>query len=193
MKSPDPIRLFRSWFASARRAGIASPEAMALATADRRGRPSVRFVLLKGVDPDGFVFYTNADSRKGGELAANPRASLAFYWQPLARQVRVEGRIERVTDAEADAYWATRPRESRFAGSVSRQSRPLRSRADLVARWRKLVRETGDGEIPRPRNWTGFRLVPDAIELWRERPHRLHEREFFERTRTGWKRTLLDP
>ena len=193
MKSVDPIRLFRSWFAAARRAGVAAPEAMALATADRRGRPSVRFVLLKGVDDRGFVFYTNADSRKGGEIAANPRASLALYWQPIARQVRVEGRIERVSDAEADAYWATRPRESRFAGSVSRQSRPLRSRADLIARWRKLVRDVGDGEIPRPANWTGFRIVPDAIEFWRERPHRLHERDSFVRSRSGWKRSMLNP
>jgi pyridoxamine 5'-phosphate oxidase len=193
MKTADPIKLFRAWFAAARRAGVASPEAMALATADRRGRPSVRFVLLKGVDDRGFVFYTNADSRKGAELASNPRASLAIYWQPIARQVRVEGKIEQVTDAEADAYWASRPRESRFAGSVSRQSRTLRSRADLIARWRRLVREIGDGEIPRPRNWTGFRLVPDAIELWRERPHRLHERERFERARGGWKSRLLDP
>ena len=189
----DPIKRFRTWYAAARRSSIAQPDAMALATADRRGRPSVRFVLLKQVDASGFVFYTNASSRKGREMRGNPRAALAFHWQSLGRQVRIEGRVERVSEAEADAYWATRPRESRLAGVASDQSAPLHGRAELLSRWRELGRRYAKAEIPRPPHWTGVRLVPDSSECWSERPHRLHERESFTRSASGWTRRLLQP
>jgi pyridoxamine 5'-phosphate oxidase len=189
----DPFILFQHWFGAARRAGIRLPEAMALATADARGRPSVRFVLLKGADERGFVFFTNAGSRKGRELRANPRASLAFYWDELLKQVRVDGRVESVAPVEVDAYWTTRPRESQLAARASRQSASLTSRAQLLARWEALRHRYRDDDIPRPAGWVGYRLVPDAIEFWTHRDHRLHERELFVRTRGGWKRTLLQP
>jgi pyridoxamine 5'-phosphate oxidase len=172
---------------------MALPEAVALATADPSGRPSARIVLLKHADEDGFVFYTNTLSRKGAELAANPRAALAFHWSPLRKQVRVEGRIEPVSQAEADAYWATRPRASCLAALASRQSRPLASRAALLARWRDLRDRHRGKPIPRPRWWSGYRLAPEAIEFWTHREHRLHDRELFTRSRRGWKRALLQP
>jgi pyridoxamine 5'-phosphate oxidase len=189
----DPIVQFQHWFTDAQRAGIRLPESMALATADAMGRPSVRFVLLKSVDERGFVFFTNAHSRKGRELRDNPRASLAFYWDALLRQVRAEGRIEPVAPAEVDAYWTTRPRESQLAARASRQSATLASRAQLLARWETLRHKYRDKDIPRPVGWVGYRLLPDAIEFWTHRDHRLHERELFTRTRGGWKRTLLQP
>lgn len=190
----DPIARFHRWFAAAQRhAQIPQPEAMALATADRRGRPSVRVVLLKQADADGFVFFTNADSRKGREMLANPHASLAFYWHPLGRQVRVEGRVTMVSAEESDAYWATRPRESQLGGAASTQSAPIASRAALLARWRELARRYRDADVPRPPHWTGFRLVPTAIEFWTLRPYRLHDRERFTRTRDGWRVTRLQP
>ena len=189
----DPIARFRRWFDQAARAGISLPEAMALGTADRRRRPSVRFVLLKQVDQRGFVFFTDGRSRKGGELRANPRASVAFYWNALGRQVRVEGRIEPVTAAEADAYWVTRPRSSRLAALASQQSAPLASRRWLQTRW-KILRRTHRGQdLPRPPQWTGYRITPETIEFWTHRQHRLHNRELFVRTRRGWKRRLLQP
>ncbi len=169
------------------------PEAVALATADRRGRPAVRYVLLKHVDERGFVFFTDGRSRKGRELAANPEAALACYWDALGRQVRVEGRVVIVAAAEADAYWATRPRESRLAASASQQSAPLRSRAALLRRWRVLGRRHPGEEVPRPPQWQGYRIVPRAIELWTRGAFRLHHRERFERRRDGWTRTLLQP
>jgi pyridoxamine 5'-phosphate oxidase len=169
------------------------PEAMALATATPRGAPSVRFVLLKSADARGFVFFTNAVSPKGEDLAANPRAALTFYWAPLGRQVRVAGRVEAVSPAEADAYWATRPRASRLAALASRQSARLGSRTALEARWRGLRRRYRGRPVPRPPTWTGFRVVPDAIEFWTHRAHRLHDRELFLRTRRGWRRLRLQP
>jgi pyridoxamine 5'-phosphate oxidase len=169
------------------------PEAMALATATPRGAPSVRFVLLKSADARGFVFFTNAVSAKGEDLAANPRAALTFHWAPLGRQVRVAGRVETVSPAEADAYWVTRPRASRLAAVASRQSTRLGSRAVLEARWRGLRRRYRGRPVPRPPTWTGFRVVPDAIEFWTHRAHRLHDRELFLRTRRGWRRLRLQP
>jgi pyridoxamine 5'-phosphate oxidase len=188
----SPIVRFRRWFADAASAGAPLPEAIALATADRRGRPSVRFVLLKHVDERGFVFFTDGRSRKGRELAANPAASFAVYWDAIGKQARVEGRVAVVSPAEADAYWATRPRESRLAASASRQSAPLDSRAALLARWRALARRHPDA-VPRPPEWQGYRLVPRAIELWVRGDFRLHRRERFERRRGGWTRRLLQP
>lgn len=191
--SADPIARFRRWFAAAQRAELPQPEAMALATADRRGRPSVRVVLLKHADAAGFVFYTNARSRKGQELAENPWASLVFHWHPLGRQVRIEGRVEPVTAAEADAYWVTRPRESQIGGAASDQSRPIASRAALLRRWRELARRYRDGPVPRPPHWTGFRVVPTRIEFWTLRPFRMHDRELFTRTRGRWRVRRLQP
>ena len=189
----DPIARFRRWFADARRARLAQPEAMAVATADARGRPSVRLVLLKHADRDGFVFYTNARSRKGRELGANPRAALVFHWGTLGKQVRVEGRVRLVPAAEADAYWVSRPRASQLAALASDQSAALATRAQLVARWRALARRYGDGAVARPPHWVGYRVVPDAIEFWTHRDHRLHDRELFTRRGRGWKRTRLQP
>jgi pyridoxamine 5'-phosphate oxidase len=189
----DPLRRFQRWFAQAERTRIPLPEAMALATATRAGAPSVRFVLLKQADRRGFVFFTDARSRKGRELARNARAAFAFYWNPLGRQVRVEGRVEPISTREADAYWETRPRPSRLAASASRQSAELPGRAWLLARWRRLGHQYRRGPIPRPPTWTGFRVVPDTIEFWTHRAHRLHDRELFVRGRRGWRRTLLHP
>jgi pyridoxamine 5'-phosphate oxidase len=184
---------FRRWFEQARAAGLDLPEVMALATADRTGAPSVRFVLMKDVDRRGVVFYTNVASRKGVELRANPRASVVFYWHPLGKQVRLDGRILPVAAAEADAYWRTRPRESQLAGAASKQSARLGSRAALVRRYRELELRYQGRAIPRPAGWTGFRLVPRVIEFWIRRDHRLHDREQFTRTRDGWRRMLLQP
>jgi pyridoxamine 5'-phosphate oxidase len=185
--------MFRRWYAEAGRAGVPLVESMALATADRRGRPSVRYVLLKSVNDAGFVFFTNARSPKGRELRANPQAALAFYWDATGRQVRVEGRVTEVSANEADAYWETRPEDSRFAAWSSRQSAPLSSRSALLARWRNLRASHRDGVIPRPPEWTGFRVAPRTIEFWTRGDHRLHHRERFTRTRAGWTRTLLQP
>jgi pyridoxamine 5'-phosphate oxidase len=166
---------------------------MALATTGPRGAPAVRFVLLKGADGRGFVFFTDGRSRKGRELRASARAAVAFYWQRLGRQVRIEGRVTEVSPAEADAYWATRPRASQLAAVASRQSATLASRPALIARWRALRRRYRGRPVPRPPTWTGFRLVPTTIEFWTHREHRLHERELFVRTRAGWRRQLLQP
>jgi len=189
----DPLVRFQRWFDEARRARVPLPEAMALATADAAGRPSVRFVLLKGADKRGFVFFTDARSRKGRELRENPRASVAIYWNAVGKQVRIEGRTEGVAPAEVDRYWQTRPRESRLAALSSTQSARLAGRSSLVALWRKLGRRYPGDEVPRPSYWTGFRLVPETIEFWRHREHRLHDRELFVRTRRGWSRKLLQP
>jgi pyridoxamine 5'-phosphate oxidase len=188
----DPLARFRRCFAAARRAGIELPESMALATTDAAGRPSVRFVLLKEATARGFVFFTDGRSRKGRELRARPVAAVAFYWHATGMQVRIEGRIEEVDAAEADAYWETRPRGSRLAASVSRQSAPLASRAALLAAWRRLDRRAGPS-LPRPPEWTGFRLVARTIEFWRRGEFRLHERDLYVRRRGGWTRTLLQP
>ncbi len=192
-KQEDPIARFNKWFDQARRAKVPLPEAMAVATAGRDGRVSVRFILLKQADALGFVFYTNRRSPKGRDLSENPRAALAFYWDATGKQVRVEGAIEEVSAAEADAYWASRPRQSQLSGSVSKQSEKLASRAELLAAVNRFRATVKGSDIPRPPDWIGFRLIPDAIEFWTRRSHRLHERELFERTPTGWKRTLLQP
>jgi pyridoxamine 5'-phosphate oxidase len=189
----DPIAQFIRWLDDARRLRIPNYEAMALATAARDGKTSVRFVLLKGVDERGLVFFTDARSRKGRELDGNPRASLAFYWQGKGRQVRVEGSVEEVTPAEADAYWPTRPRQSQLAASASHQSARLRSRAELLERCARLTRKFKGHEVPRPPYWTGFRVRPDAIEFWTHREHRLHDREIYFRRGRGWRRDLLQP
>jgi pyridoxamine 5'-phosphate oxidase len=189
----DPIAKFISWLEDARRARIPNYEAMALATAARSGKTSVRFVLLKGIDQRGFTFFTDARSRKGRELHGNPHVSLALYWQPKGRQVRVEGRVKEITFAEADAYWPTRPRQSQLAASASHQSARLHSRAELLARFARLARKFRGREVPRPPLWTGFRVRPDAIEFWTHREHRLHDREIYLRHGRGWRRYLLQP
>jgi pyridoxamine 5'-phosphate oxidase len=192
-RSYDPVAKFIRWLDDARGLKIPNYEAMALATADGDGRPSVRFVLLKGIDQRGFVFFTDSRSRKGGELRGNPRASLAFYWQPKGRQVRVEGQVEEVASSDADEYWATRPRQSQLAATASYQSARLRSRASLLARVRKLASTVRGSDIPRPHGWLGYRLRPDAIEFWTHREHRLHEREIYLRHGNKWARGLLQP
>lgn len=189
----DPIARFRRWFAEAARAHALLPEAIALATADGRGRPSVRYVLLKGVDHHGFVFFTDGRSRKGAELAVNPEAAFACYWDPIGKQVRVEGRVTEVTAAEADAYWRTRPRESRLAATASRQSATLVRRSDLTTRWHALARRHPGDDVPRPPEWKGYRIAPRAIEFWTRREFRLHHRERFERRRGTWTARLLQP
>lgn len=192
-RGPDPIARFRRWYRQAERAGARQPEAMALATAARNGTPSLRFVLLKGVDASGFVFFTDGRSRKGRELRANPRAAATFYWSPTGRQVRVEGRVCEVAAEEAEAYWRLRPRGSLLSAAASRQSAPLRDRATLVARRGALARRHSDESVPRPPSWTGFRIVPRAIEFWIHRDDRLHHRELFTRRGPRWQVRLLQP
>ena len=192
---PHPVTRFRSWLREAAKAGAPLPEAMVLATVDGRGRPSARWVLLKEAGKRGFVFFTNAGSRKGGELSANPNAALAFYWDATGRQVRVEGRAKLLPAAEADAYWASRPSGSRWASAASDQSRPIASWARLLQRYAELAEQYPDGSIPRPPHWKGYVVVPRAIEFWTRREPRLHERELFTATRDPeqWKRVILQP
>jgi len=189
----EPIGLFRQWFEEARTAEPALAEAMSLATATAEGKPSLRLVLLKEADEHGFVFYTNAESRKGEEIAANPAAALCFHWKSLRRQVRVEGTLESVTPAEADAYWATRPRESQVAGWASQQSRTLPSRAHLQARVAEVDARFAGKPVPRPPQWTGYRLVPQLIEFWHDVPNRLHDRLVFRASGGGWRTERLYP
>ena len=188
-----PITKFIRWLDEARRFRIPNYEAMALATAVRGGRTSVRFVLLKGIDERGFVFFTDARSRKGRELRVNSRASLALYWQPKGRQVRVEGSVQEVSPEEADVYWTTRPRQSQLAASASYQSAQLHSRAELLGRYSRLARKLRGQEVPRPSWWTGFRVRPDVLEFWIHREHRLHNREIYRRRGREWRRYLLQP
>ena len=187
----DPLAVFHEWFEEARAAGVEAPEAMTLATADADGRPSARMLLLKSADERGFTFFTGYKSRKGRELAENPRAALVFYWRPLGRQVRVEGSVRRLSAEESDAYWATRPPRSRAAAAASRQGEPIESRDGARGRVRGAARPRD--EVPRPERWGGYVLEPDAIELWQHRDDRLHERVRFTRAREGWRSELLAP
>jgi pyridoxamine 5'-phosphate oxidase len=190
----DPHALFDRWLAEARESEPNDPVAMALATADAAGRPSVRMVLMKGHDARGFVFYTNLDSRKGAELAANPEAALLFHWKSLRRQVRIEGTAEPVGDAEADAYFASRSRDSQLGAWASDQSRPLDARATFEGRYEEVRARFEGGEVPRPPRWSGWRVAPERIEFWCDRPHRLHERRLFTRQADGgWTEGLLYP
>jgi pyridoxamine 5'-phosphate oxidase len=188
----DPIALFEAWFAEAQASEPDDPNAMVLATATPDGRPSARMVLLKEHGSAGFVFYTNAESRKGAEIRANPQAALLFHWKSLARQIRIEGPLEEVSATMADAYFASRHPDSRLGSAASDQSRPLDSRETYLTRVAGLRERFGE-DVPRPPHWTGFRLVPERIEFWISRAHRLHERRVFTRDGAAWASALLYP
>jgi pyridoxamine 5'-phosphate oxidase len=193
MAATDPIKLFQEWFAAARAAEPDDPTAMALATADAAGRPSVRMVLLKAADERGFVFYTNLTSPKSDDLRANPRAALCLHWAKLERQVRIDGRVEPVSDAEADAYFASRPRLSQLGAWASKQSKPMKGRFELEQAVAATAVRFNIGTVPRPPFWSGFRVVPERIEFWHQRPFRHHDRQLFVREGDGWREQWLFP
>lgn len=189
----DPFRFFARWFDEAREAGVREPNAMTLATAGADGQPSARIVLLKGLDARGFAFYTNYRSRKGEDLAANPRAALVFWWEPLERQVRIEGAVERVAETVSDAYFASRPRGSRLGAWASEQSRIVPDRAELEARLEEVEEKYDDGHIPRPPHWGGYRVLPARFEFWQGRPNRLHDRLEYVPAEGSWEIRRLAP
>lgn len=189
-----PMEQFDAWFQEANRSGVAEPNAMTLATAGLDGAPSARIVLLKAFDDRGFTFHTNYNSRKGRELAANPRAALCFHWQPLERQVRIEGTVERASPEESEAYFRTRPVAAQIGAWVSQQSAPIASRAELEKLNAELTQRFAGGVVPRPEHWGGLRVVPHAIEFWQGRPSRLHDRILYTRQPDGsWTRQRLAP
>ena len=189
----EAIQKFAELFARAQTIGLREPGAVALATADLRGRPSVRTVLLRAFDERGFVFYTNSTSRKGRDLTANPQAAICFHWDAIAEQFRSEGRVEPVSTPENDEYWRARPRERQLGAWASEQSQPLDSPEQLTSRYAEFEQKFAGGDVPRPEHWFGYRIVPDLIEFWSNRPARLHERIVYERTAQGWHRYLLFP
>tara|TARA_R110001599_G_scaffold12319_1_gene57780 strand:- start:10023 stop:10598 length:576 start_codon:yes stop_codon:yes gene_type:complete len=189
----DPFSLFDNWFAEARKTEINDSNAMTIATAGADGQPSARMVLLKGHGPDGFIFYTNQRSRKAGDIAENPKAAILFHWKSLRRQIRIEGSLSRVPDATADAYFATRGRDSQLGAWASDQSSPLDSRATFEARFAEMTKRFAEGEVPRPPHWSGYRLTPVHFEFWQDQAHRLHERRIFSPDGDGWTEGLLYP
>lgn len=193
LASQDPIELFSQWMEDAEESEQWLPNAVSLATATMDGRPSLRMVLLKGADHDGFVFYTNLESRKAEELEANPQAAMCFHWKSLTRQVRVEGVVVPLSDDEADAYFAGRDRESKIGAWASRQSRPMERRFELEREVAKFAAKYAIGEVPRPPFWSGYRLVPKRLEFWSQRAFRLHDRLQFDRAEGGWTLTRLFP
>ncbi len=193
MTTTNPFALFNDWYAEAHASEINDSNAMALTTVDGAGRPSLRMVLLKGHDERGFVFYTNLESRKAGEVIANPHVALLFHWKSLRRQIRIEGPANRVSNAEGDAYFASRMRESQLGAWASDQSRPLDRRETFEARYQAMVERFEGQDVPRPPHWSGFRVAPERIEFWQDRAHRLHERRLFTRHGDGWTEGLLYP
>ena len=189
----DPFFLFDSWYAEARTTEINDSNAMTIATADASGQPSARMVLLKGHGPDGFVFYTNQQSRKAGDIGENPKAAILFHWKSLRRQIRIEGSLSSVPDEAADAYFATRGRDSQLGAWASDQSRPLDSRATYEARFAEMTQRFAGQDVPRPPHWSGYRLAPVHFEFWQDQAHRLHERRIFTRSGDSWTEGLLYP
>lgn len=190
---PDPLTQFALWYTEAQQSPIALPHAMTLATADAQGRPSARMVLLKECDEQGFVFYTNSHSRKARDLAQNPRAALVFHWEPLRKQVRIEGEVEQVRPQEADAYFDTRPRGSQLGAWASPQSESISDRAELQDEINRMDALYPDGQVPRPPHWNGYRVRPNTIEFWVDRASRLHDRFLYERSPSGWQIRQLAP
>ena len=190
---PDPLAQFALWYEEAQQSTVALPHAMALATADAQGRPSARMVLLKECDQRGFVFYTNSKSHKGRDLSQNPRAALVFHWEPLRKQVRVEGAVERVSSEEADAYFATRPRGSQLGAWASPQSESIPDRTALERETDQLEAHYAERDVPRPPHWNGYRVCPDTLEFWVDRASRLHDRFEYRRSSQGWQIRQLAP